>query len=65
MIITSGTLRMSDDERLKQIDSLYEDMVDKLTFLRHFNNQTSVLGLQRTKDENQIKLTKKIYGLTN
>ena len=65
MVITSGTLRMSDDERLKQIDSLYEDMVDKLTFVRHFNNQTSVLALQRTKDENQIKLTKKIYGLTN
>lgn len=65
MIITSGTLRMSDDERLKQIDDLYEDMLDKLSFLRHFNNQTSVLALQRTKDENQIKFTKKIYGLDN
>jgi len=65
MIITSGTLRMSDDERLKQIDGLYEDMVDKLSFLRHFNNQTSVLALQRTKDENEINLTKKIYGLGN
>jgi len=65
MIITSGTLRMSDDERLKQIDGLYEDMVDKLSFLRHFNNQTFVLALQRTKDENQLKLTKKIYGLSN
>jgi hypothetical protein len=53
---------MSDDERLKQIDALYEDMVDKLTFLRHFNNQTSVLALQRTKDENEINLIKKIYG---
>ena len=65
MIITSRTLRMSDDERLKQIDGLYEDMVDKLSFLRHFNNQTSVLALQRTKDENEINLTKKIYGLGN
>ena len=65
MIITSGTLRMSDDERLKQIDTLYEDMVDKLTFLRHFNNQTSVLLLQRTKDENEINLSKKFYGLSN
>ncbi|MBO9684497.1 MAG: TerB family tellurite resistance protein, partial [Flavisolibacter sp.] len=63
--ITSGTLRMSDDERLKQIDSLYEDMVDKLSFLRHFNNQTSVLALQRTKDEKQINFSKKIYGLGN
>lgn len=65
MILTSGTLRMSDDERLKQIDTLYEDMFDKLTFLRHFNNQTSVLLLQRTKDENEINLSKKFYGLSN
>jgi hypothetical protein len=65
MIITSGTLRMSDDERLKQIDSLYEDMVDKLSFLRHFNNQTSVLALQRGKEANEINGTKKIYDLSN
>lgn len=64
MIITSGTLRMNDDERLKQIDSLHEDMVDKLSFLRHFNNQTSVLSLHRSKDGDEIKLTKKIYGLS-
>lgn len=65
MILTSGTLRMSDDERLKQIDTLYDDMVDKLTFLRHFNNQTSVLSMQRTKDANEINLSKKFYGLSN
>lgn len=65
MIITSGTLRMSDDERLKQIDALYEDMVDKLSFLRHFNNQTSVLALQRTREESEINFSKKIFGLNN
>ena len=65
MIISSGTLRMSDDERLKQIDTLYEDMVDKLTFLRHFNNQTFVLSMQRMKNANEINLSKNIYGLSN
>lgn len=65
MILSSGTLRMSDDERLKQIDTLYEDMVDKLSFLRHFNNQSSVLALQRSRDKNEINLIKKIYGLGN
>lgn len=64
IIITSGALRMSDDERLKQIDTLYEDMVDKLTFLRHFNNQTSVLAMQRTREEREINFSKKIYGLS-
>lgn len=65
IVITSGELRMTDDERLKQVDALYEEMVDKLTFLRHFNNQTSVLALQRTKDQDQINLAKKIYGINN
>jgi len=65
MILTSGVLRMSDDERLKQIDVLHEDMLDKLTFLRHFNNQNSVLALQREKETSEINLTKKVYGLTN
>ncbi len=65
MIITSGVLRMSDEERLHQIDAVHEDMLDKLSFLRHFNNQSFLLALQRTKEKNQIHLSKKIYGLTN
>jgi hypothetical protein len=65
MVLTSGVLRMSDDERLKQIDGLYEDMMDKLTFLRHFNTQSSVLALQRANEGNEINHTKKIYGLNN
>ena len=62
-IITPGILRMSDDERLKEVDGIYEDMLDKLTFLRHFNKQSAVLSLQRTREENQINHTKKMYGL--
>lgn len=65
MVITPGALRMSDDERLKQIDVLHEDILDKLTFLRHFNNQSSVLVLQRRKAGNEIQLNKKLFGLTN
>lgn len=63
MVVSSGALRMSDDERLKQIDDLYKDMTDKLTFLRHFNNQTSVLAFQRTNEQTQINLSKKIYDI--
>ena len=65
LVVTPRELRMSDDERLKQIDDLYDDMVDKFSFLRHFNNQASVLAQQRAKEEIQIDLTRKIYGLNN
>jgi hypothetical protein len=54
-IITAGTLRMSDDERLASIDRLYGDMEEQLIFLRRFNSSTSVLLLQRTKENNDVK----------
>jgi hypothetical protein len=55
VVITAGSLRMSDEERLKSIDVLYNDMQEQLLFLRRFNNSTSVLLLQRVKDNNEIK----------
>src|SRR4051812_40320639 len=42
ILITANQLRMSDDERLTGIDRVYNDMQDKLQFLRDFNDQTSV-----------------------
>lgn len=53
-IITAGKLRMSDEERLSSIDRLYTDMEEQLLFLRRFNNSTSVMLLQRTKDNNDV-----------
>src|SRR5690606_12227343 len=63
-VITAGKLRMSDDERLQAIDSIYWDMQDKLLFLRHFNNNTTILAVQRARDNNDVRTIKEIYGLT-
>lgn len=64
-VITANKLRMSDDERLKAIDNIFMDMQDKLQFLRHFNNNTTVLAVQRAKDKNDVNALRNIYGLTN
>lgn len=53
-IVTANKLRMSDDERLVAIDKIYADMQDKLLFLRSFNNNTSVLAVQRAKEQNDV-----------
>lgn len=63
-VITAGKLRMSDDERLQVIDSIFWDMQDKLLFLRHFNNNTTILAVQRARDNNDARTIKEIYGLT-
>lgn len=62
-IITAGKMRMSDDDRLLAIDRIYADMSDKLIFLRHFNNNTSLLALQRAKDKNDTETMRNAHGL--
>lgn len=63
MVITAGELRMSDDERLNAIDNVYEEIEDKLTFLRYFNNNTKILALQRARDANDVNTIRGVYGI--
>lgn len=65
VIITDSKLRMSDDERLEAIDRIFSNMQDKLLFLRHFNNNTTILAIQRAKEKNDAATMQKIYGITN
>jgi len=64
-VITAGKTRMSDDERLQTIDRIYADMQEKLIFVRHFNNNTTILAVQRAKERNDAQTIQKIYGINN
>lgn len=61
-VITASKLRMSDAERLQAIDRLYADTHDELSFLRKFNSKTSVLAVQRAKQERDIGTVRALYG---
>jgi len=63
MLITANQLCMSDDERLSAIDKVYSAMQDKLQFLRSFNNQTSILLLQRNKEQSEILQMDRLYDV--
>ena len=63
IVITAGRLRMSDDERLAAIDRIYQDISDKLIFLRSFNNEGNVLVVQRGREMVDTKLSEKLNGL--
>lgn len=54
-VITSSTLRMSDQERLAAIDRIFADTEEKLMFLRAFNDQATMLDLQRSKERADVK----------
>ena len=61
-LLTPNKTRMSDDERLSSIDKVYNNMQDKLQFLRSFNNRNSILLLQRTKAQHELGQMNLILG---
>lgn len=63
MILTAGKLRMSDDERLQAIDKIYDEVMEQYGFFQSFTNSTSVLALQREKEQMDIDLMRKVHGL--
>lgn len=63
MVITSGRLRMSDDERLQAIDRIYASAEEQHSFLKDFTNNTTLLSLQRKSEKAQIEMSRRIYGL--
>ena len=62
MVITASNLRMNDAERLKSIDKIDGNIQDQLIFLRQFNNNTSLLALQRAKESNDASTMQSLYG---
>lgn len=64
-IVTANKLRMSDEERLQAIDTIFTDLQDKLLFLRHFNNSTTLLAVQRAREKSDVTTIQQIYGLVN
>ena len=63
IVITAGKLRMSDDERIAAIDRIYDEIADKLVFLRSFNNEGNILAVQRGREMVDTKLSQKLNGL--
>ena len=63
MVITASNLRMSDDERLQAIDRIFDDVEDKLTFLRSFNNSTKVLAIQRMQEQSEVDLLRNLHDI--
>jgi hypothetical protein len=63
MVITSGETEMTDDERIKRIDKIYADMQDKLSFSRSFGSGAAILAMQRSQEETDVRVSKKLNGV--
>ena len=63
LVTSNNELELKDDERLNRIDRLYLDMKDKYAFAKSFSQQSNVLSVQRSKEQSEIDISKKLNGL--
>ena len=68
-VITSGEkgsdgYQMTDDERVRKIDGIYEDMQEKLSFSKTFSSEALLFAIQRRQEQADVKASEKINGIT-
>jgi len=64
-VITANELEMKDDERLERIDAIYTSIQEKYSFAKSFAEEAKVLAMNRTKEKNNIVISRKLYGIKN
>jgi cysteinyl-tRNA synthetase len=62
-LITNGEEQMKDDERIKRIDKLYDEMQDKNVFVQSFSHSAKWLVIQRRNDQYDVTIERKLNGL--
>jgi hypothetical protein len=62
MVITSGEVEMTDDERLALIEKIYYETQEKVMFAASFSRQAAALALHRTRAASDMYMLKKLYG---
>ena len=63
MVITGGTLRMSDGERLSAIDRIDGDVTGQLSLLHGYNNSAALQAAQRAQAAGDIGAVRGLYGI--
>lgn len=59
-VITAGQLRMSDHERIAMIDQIHADMMDKLAFMRTFDDDNAGLMMNKMREQKDSKILGKL-----
>lgn len=65
VIVTAGKLEMKDDERMKRIDALYQNMLESYAFCEDFSNQTRLMSLSRGKEVRDVKTSRALQGFNS
>jgi hypothetical protein len=60
-LVGGGSLTLTDDQRIRRMDEIYSDMVDKWAFTQSFTSGSGLLAAQRAGEENEAAFLQKLY----
>lgn len=63
IVVSDQMIEMTDSERIKRIDLIHQDMVDKMSFYESFTADIKILMASRAREENQVKDSRLRNGL--
>lgn len=63
LVVASGKVDMTDDERIKRLDKVYGAMKDKSAFTQSFYNEINLLIRQKASEQQSLNQLKKIYEI--
>lgn len=64
-LITSGKIELTDDERIKRINEVYEELLNKSSFVQKFSSTIKMLIANRSSDIRNSKQVQQFYNLKN
>ncbi|MNK11811.1 hypothetical protein D3C87_298600 [compost metagenome] len=62
-LTTANRLELKDDERIKRIDGIHEQMQDNYRFARGFGDEAKVLSASRQQEYNGLQTIKIVNGI--
>ena len=63
MIVESLTMQMTDAKRLELIENAADKTDQLYTDLTRFNQENAMLSISRAKNQHEVDVVKKLYGL--
>jgi hypothetical protein len=63
LVIRSGNLSMTDDERIRRIELCFQQMQHNYSFVKDFDQKTRLLASQLEREKAAIDTQKNIHGL--
>jgi hypothetical protein len=63
LVIRSGNLSMTDDERIERIELCFQQMQDNYCFVKNFDQRTRLLARQMKNEQSQIDTDKNMQSI--